>query len=351
MKLKVENYALATKNNGLPLVCPIKRYTRSAVPHAGACEGRVILILGHGAGFSKEHWEPVLEDLFDNDTGESGDIVVREAWSLDAPNHGEGAIINEDILSRHPSTADIWDYADAYVTLVKSGLLGTLNPSYHQIVLCAHSAGSVAAVLSTGLFTPPSTLPFSDIILVDPAMWSRLMGDNAFASDMYKAVQGSTPLRRDMWDSKQSAAAWMKKRLPWSRWDDRAFNVFIEHNLRPLPTAHYPDIKTGVTLTTHKSEENMAFTGQIFSLDATDRLNQVCRYRPVHLIYGGLCDMFTKDVQDSLVSEQEGRTFASITRLSAKVGHLVVQEAPAELARAMFSILSKGRDFKVVPKL
>ena len=41
------------------------------------------------------------------------------------------------------STA-IWDYAEAFATLVRSGLLGKLDPKVHQVVLCGHSAGSIA---------------------------------------------------------------------------------------------------------------------------------------------------------------------------------------------------------------
>ncbi|KAG5733916.1 hypothetical protein E4T56_gene89, partial [Termitomyces sp. T112] len=47
-----------------------------------------------------------------------------------------------------------------------------------------------------------------------------------------------------------------------------------------------------------------------------------------------------REVQDSLVDPKEGRNFASITRIK-DVGHLIVQEAPAKLAKAIFAILRK----------
>lgn len=46
----------------------------------------------------KECWEPVLSKLFEMRTDFGTPLHVREAWSIDSPNHGESAILNEDIL-------------------------------------------------------------------------------------------------------------------------------------------------------------------------------------------------------------------------------------------------------------
>jgi hypothetical protein len=64
-----------------------------------------------------------------------------------------------------------------------------------------------------------------------------------------------------------------------------------KYGLQELPTPYYPDRNTGVTLTTHRSEENVAFTGVRFMGDALNRLNQICDYVPVHLIFGARNDM------------------------------------------------------------
>jgi hypothetical protein len=141
---------------------------------------------------------------------------------------------------------------------------------------------------------------------------------NTFGQDsaMYKMVEATTPVRRDQWESKESASKWMRQRQPWKTWDERTFKQFIvsmswnvgfysipradrwsvlkNYCLRPLPTAFYPHTNGtngAVTLTTHRLEEFYAFTGKMFTYDATDRLNQICRYVPVHLVYGGRNDM------------------------------------------------------------
>ncbi|PPQ66820.1 hypothetical protein CVT24_008679 [Panaeolus cyanescens] len=334
-KLDVQKYALTTQTHGTPLIAPMKKYTR---PGSVAKDGRVILLLGNGAGFLKETWEPVIEDLFNLDDGKSGTYIVREAWALDCQNHGEGCTVNEDLLSRDQGLLTIWDYADAFASLVKSGLLGIIDPTKTQIVLCGHSAGAVGVTLSTSFFNPPSRLPFSGLILVDPPIWSKSMAGPE--NEMYKIVEATTPVRLDVWDSREAAVKWFKKRIPWAMWDERVLDIYLKYGLRNLPTAYYPDKTSGVTLTTHRLAENVAFTGKRFSLDAVDRLNQICKHIPVHLIYGDRNDMFERELQDSMISEQEGRTYASIARLE-DVGHLVVQEAPTLLAETLFSILSK----------
>ncbi|KAG6864013.1 hypothetical protein C0991_001093 [Blastosporella zonata] len=158
-------------------------------------------------------------------------------------------------------------------------------------------------------------------------------------TEMYKLVAAMTPVRKDKWPSREAAISWMQARPPWSAWDQRVFDVYAKYGLQSLPTPYYPD-KQGVTLTTHRSGENIAFTGEIFSYHALYRLNQICDSIPVHLIYGAENDMFDREVQDSIIDPKEGRNFASITRLQG-VGHLVVEEAPLKLARAIFAIIRK----------
>ncbi|PPQ72403.1 hypothetical protein CVT26_003796 [Gymnopilus dilepis] len=333
--LNVEKYALTTQTYGVPLICPMKRYTRASSKGIDPQEPGIILLLGHGAGFFKEMWEPTVEDLFKLDETR----LIREAWGLDCQNHGEACTLNEDILSRKPDILTIWDYADAFATLYKSGILGPLNPKVHQVILCGHSAGAVGVTLSTSYFNPPASIPFSSIILVDPPIWSKERDGQD--SEIYKMVETMTPIRKDVWKSPEDASKWLKARVPWGSWDERVFDSYVKYGLRSLPTAYYPD-KTGTTLTTHRLAENIAFTGKRFSYDALYRLNQICTHVPVHLIFGDNADMFERPTQESIINPQEGRIFASVTRLE-DVGHLVVQEAPTKLASAIFDILKTAK--------
>lgn len=58
-------------------------------------------MLTHGTGLHKELWEPTLEHLYARARRGDGPRI-REAWALDAPNHGASAVLNEDAL--------VWSY-------------------------------------------------------------------------------------------------------------------------------------------------------------------------------------------------------------------------------------------------
>lgn len=110
-------------------------------------------------------WEPIIEDIFRFDDAKSPAYLIREVWALDCQNHGEAGIQNENVFVRSPERLSesncvqllvsglisiiphvvaIWDYAEAFAELYKSGLLGQLDPKKHKVVLCGHSVGSVA---------------------------------------------------------------------------------------------------------------------------------------------------------------------------------------------------------------
>lgn len=57
------------------------------------------LVFIHGLGCHKEHWEPTIEGLFENDLQASMGTSVRfrDMWSLDLLNHGDSAILNEEV--------------------------------------------------------------------------------------------------------------------------------------------------------------------------------------------------------------------------------------------------------------
>ena len=86
-----------------PLVSTAKRYWKADSPYLNDPEA-LTLVFTHGTGFLKELWEPVLEVL-EGIIGRSGQlgagsgrVKIREIWTLDAPNHGDAAVLNEGAL-------------------------------------------------------------------------------------------------------------------------------------------------------------------------------------------------------------------------------------------------------------
>lgn len=66
--------------------------------------------------------------------------------------------------------------------------------------------------------------------------------------------------RRDLWDSREDAAARFAQNRFYQAWDPRVLERWVDHGLRPLPTELYPvpDARR-VTLTTTKHQELFTF--------------------------------------------------------------------------------------------
>ena len=62
--------------------------------------GALTLIFAHANGFHKEHWEPTIHRLFEQQYApERRPLRIQDMWALDAPNHGDAAVLNEEVLA------------------------------------------------------------------------------------------------------------------------------------------------------------------------------------------------------------------------------------------------------------
>lgn len=83
-----------------PLRVVAKRYWTEVcmdTPIDEAQREAVTLIFTHATGFHKEHWEPTIQRLFENQRALP--FRIEDMWSIDAPNHGDAAVLNEDVLA------------------------------------------------------------------------------------------------------------------------------------------------------------------------------------------------------------------------------------------------------------
>jgi pimeloyl-ACP methyl ester carboxylesterase len=96
------------------------------------------------------------------------------------------------------------------------------------------------------------------LVLIDPVI--------QFSTSGIGPAAASTN-RRDIWDSRASAAEKFAKSKFYQAWDPRVLDLWIKHGLRDLPTAIYPqaegssstDTDKRVTLTTSKHQELFTF--------------------------------------------------------------------------------------------
>jgi len=93
MPLVFEEYVFDSRPQ-FPFVVTMKRYPN--LP--GGDQKGLTLILAHGTGFPKEVWEPIIERIFIMENAKPNGLPIREAWAIDAPNHGDAAALNVDVL-------------------------------------------------------------------------------------------------------------------------------------------------------------------------------------------------------------------------------------------------------------
>ncbi|KAI0365459.1 alpha/beta-hydrolase [Pilatotrama ljubarskyi] len=306
---------------------------RSQRDHQPTPARRLSLLFLHCVASHKETWIPTIEHLFQlQHATPNNAFTIVEAWAMDAPSHGRAAILNESHLRTLPDGLAGKQWARGAHALQQSGLIAG-----DSVVAIGHSAGACVLILSMEGH-PLDRLPYSSLVLVEPGMPSRellkkMVDENA---PLLRAVQFAKT-RKNTWPSRQAAREWLAKRLPWRRWDARILDLFIEHALRDLPTAEYPDATEGVTLATTRASEAHGYSHYEDGFEGLDMLKVLCTAMPVHAIFGAQPDMVPAEMQQNIASE-EGRRMRSVVRV-AGAGHLVVQEEPRGVALALWGIL------------
>ncbi|KAJ6498321.1 alpha/beta-hydrolase [Mycena vulgaris] len=314
------------------LALTFKRYRLPATRRSGAIP--VALVFAHCVGTHKETWVPTIEYLYQFQSSATSGVTIVEAWSMDSPNHGEAAAINDKALLERPGGMTAYDWGRGVQVLLKSGLI-----SSKKVVSIGHSAGACVMVLSTTDYSPDD-LPYSSMILVEPTMMTKEILAEAFKHPTeIVRVMNAVKKRQDIWESREIARAWFAKRLPWKRWDPRILDGFIEYGLRDLPTAAYPDRANGVTLSCTRKQEAAGYIYHQDGVDANERLKALCPKIPVHCVFGAEIDLVPAETHRCVYDASQGRRMTSVTKIQG-AGHLVTQEAPFKLAQEIWTALN-----------
>ena len=149
-----------------PLLIPVKRYWFEDVQSQE--DDALTLVLAHPTSFHNEHWEPVLEGIHNlvATAMSLGTKVpkIREAWAIGCPNHGDGAIWNEEVLLQEryaksckwilvmtPGAVFMFmpvswnEYATSiHLVLTGKGKGIDVDFSTHNLVAIGHSMGAVS---------------------------------------------------------------------------------------------------------------------------------------------------------------------------------------------------------------
>ncbi|KAF9254421.1 hypothetical protein L218DRAFT_968158 [Marasmius fiardii PR-910] len=375
-QLLCEHFVLDQRST-YPLQVTANRYCLAQDNESSTREGQssrrpgLTLVFMHAIGSHKEGWEVTIQSLLQR--AREKNVKIDDVFSIDAPNHGESAVLNEkefknlfpDSLSGHAV-----EYAKAVHTFLTAGKDkgAKIDFSRRRLVGIGHSAGAAGMFLIKD-YSP--AVDFEYFIACEPGV--AMKGDPN-VDKAIQAVTNFTWLRPDAWTSKKSARKALNSSPVYSRWDPRVLDIFIqEHGLRTHPTASLkpPFSFNGVTFSAPKEIEivglrsgiswfglklmklclsgmKAAFQDDGMVVAGFQAYSETTRRKPVHLVWGTL-----KDVQSpgrSYLSDRSaGRTPASV-RYVQDAGHLVVQQKPEGVACAILDIIQEEMGTRIVPR-
>ncbi|KAF8719049.1 hypothetical protein AX14_011527 [Amanita brunnescens Koide BX004] len=293
------------------------------------------LILLHSTSFHKETWEPTLDQLFQLARRPGFGVKLREAWALDCPNHGEAVLYNENVLRQdeHAEVFTCQKYAHVVYSFLTAGINEGAQTDFgsRRLIGIGHSLGANAMLLAQQ-YEP--RMPFISLVIVEPMVSPQ--GSEHLANIRQKLIHNAY-LRPDVWRSKDEARSHFSETKRCRKWDTRVMDLYVEHGLRPHPAFKwYRAPFHGVTLACTREQEAAMYRDLEGATDPVKMLDQVCTFVPVHLILGRKHDVIPTDVQDELLNPASGRSYAS-TEYIDDVGHLIPQEKPDALGRAIFA--------------
>ncbi|KAF8556562.1 alpha beta-hydrolase [Imleria badia] len=317
----------------------VNRYVRTSSPTKTTAGAGVTLFLAHANGFHKETWETMLRGLLDAPAGE----MVDEVWAWEAVQHGDAAIVNAANLSGIydwlDNTQDIAHFLVHYLPEdVEATVLPTRLPRLpasmtnareergyrtRKLVVVGHSFGGCTSLRVA--FDSPKL--FSAFVLVDPVILRPRTYRPGF---LYERVLGAFT-RRDRWSSREEALQLFQKSPFFGAWHPDVLRLYVDHAL-------IDDAEGGVRLKMSGLQEGISFTNQVPSFETWELLERLDKGITLRWVVPEQtpASISTKEMTDERVWR---RPADSTNVMFHFAGHLVVQEAPVELAHDISEFL------------
>ncbi|KAF7304966.1 AB hydrolase-1 domain-containing protein [Mycena kentingensis (nom. inval.)] len=311
-------------------------------------EGGKTLFLAHANGFPKETWEPTILELL----AASGSDDIGEIWAWEATHHGASSVLNRQCGA--PITGVGWsedarDIVNFLLNFLPSEiappdalplLLPRIAPTesalrrvrgYNQRTLHAvgHSFGGCCSTWAA-LIVPRV---FASLTLVDPVI---IAYSNPSSPVGQPTLAEGALARRDTWPSREAALASFKANRFFASWDPRVLDAYVAHGIVPDATG----TGTGVCLAMPPLQESLVFNATYMSGTVWDLVRTLDPRIPIRYVVPGLPGApeigGPGTTQERVWLRPENSSNVRI--LTA--GHLIVQEAPKELAKEIAAMVS-----------
>ncbi|KAF8130051.1 Alpha/beta hydrolase fold-1 [Mycena galopus ATCC 62051] len=322
-------------SGGYPLYLTAKRYWLPSFEANANDPAALTLVFLHSTSFHKETWIPTLDAIFSLASSKDSPVKIREAWCLDCPNHGASAQLNAAVLLQPEFFLNFSceRYAQAVHHFLSVGPDEGAHVDFRKrnLVGIGHSLGGVAITMLQEI---EPVFKFSSLVLIEPLLSPA--GSQHLRRLRGMLVKGAYE-RRDVWPDRKEAMALLKRRDRSKKWDPRILDIFVEYGIVEHPGARFPEgAYTGVTLACTRDQEAAMYRDPDGATKPVQTLVRVCRQYPVHLILGGIADFVPGRVHKAII---DAGSYASVTTIE-NTGHLIVQEAPDRLGKAVYDALA-----------
>lgn len=323
----------------------VNRYVKKGAIERSNGGSALTLFFAHGNGFNKETWESTLHHIFEDSSSHN----IAEVWSFEAVQTGDSALLNADALGAMyhwaDNSRDILNFLTHFmpstvssnppptrlrqVTAAESESRRKDGFKHRTVAGIGHSFGGCTLTLAA--LTNQSI--FSSIIVVDPVIPTPLYYEAAQDPFIPKNALGIL-LRRDRWDSRDEAKAWLLKNPFFANWHPDVLQSYVDHGLYTHKSGKE------VLLKMSPVQEAIGFSDTLTGYEVWERMKDLDPKIPMFWImpqpetnmFGGPFEAQKRVWR---------RCINTSNTIIHKAGHLIPHEAPQECANAIMRFLSK----------
>ncbi|KZS90956.1 hypothetical protein SISNIDRAFT_551314 [Sistotremastrum niveocremeum HHB9708] len=242
----------------------------------------VSLVFLHAGGMVKESFEPVIKLLFkehrESEMRSGVRVIVKEAWSIECPNHGCSAAFNTFTMRKRPALSwSFLDYAEAaHVFLTNKP--GGHDLSTRNLVLIGQSLG---AHIIPFIAQMSPKLSIHSIVLAEPSLSLPCHERN-----MAMKVFSETSLcKHNIWESRDAVRRHFETYRISKHWSRDARETFLENGIVEDPVLCSFGFK-GVRLACSREQEASMYVSVAEDDEGYDLLAGLYASDiPVHYLY------------------------------------------------------------------